>query len=354
MDHSENDKRFCVYVHKDQEGNVRYVGSGTLDRAIKKTGRSKEHLWLWDSLNKEVLISGLSKQESLIKEELIISQIGIENLLNKHSKVSKPRDISYSFVSEYLEYDESANDKMKWLKSFKTGNYEYKVGSDVVCRDSKGYRVFSFLGQKYPAHRVIWVLYNKKDLQWNLVIDHVNHNKSDNSPENLRAVTQQVNVRNSSREPSKITGVTGIKASDRGYTAFWTENGVTRSRTFSFVRFGYLEDEKKFAFNLACEYRKLVTSLDMSQDIKHRLSEIDSILSAKKPKVNNTSGELCIRFRGTAKSWVVSVVRNKVRTLKSFNIKKLFPDLPYDEAKRMAFDVAIRFRDELLTELDKA
>lgn len=47
MDHSENDKRFYVYVHKDSDGIVRYVGSGTRERYVSKSSRSKKHLDIW-------------------------------------------------------------------------------------------------------------------------------------------------------------------------------------------------------------------------------------------------------------------------------------------------------------------
>ena len=52
MDHGDNDKRFYVYLHKDKDGNVRYVGSGSHSRIVSNSSRTKEHLELWPELEK--------------------------------------------------------------------------------------------------------------------------------------------------------------------------------------------------------------------------------------------------------------------------------------------------------------
>ena len=53
---------------------------------------------------------------------------------------------------------------------------------------------------KIRMHRIVMDLYDN-----NLVIDHINHNRSDNKKENLRVCTQQENAFNKKKD--KIIGV---------------------------------------------------------------------------------------------------------------------------------------------------
>lgn len=71
-------------------------------------------------------------------------------------------------------------------------NHNYKnrnfVGSVKNC-----YIYIMIEGQHYPAHRLAWLyMYN----EWCTLIDHINGDKADNSINNLRKTTAQLNAAN--------------------------------------------------------------------------------------------------------------------------------------------------------------
>jgi hypothetical protein len=104
------------------------------------------------------------------------------------------------------------------------------VGADVVWKnpirkayvgriagnlDSKGYRRVEFLYKRrhvvMMAHRIAWCIHNSRHIENDEMIDHIDGNKANNSPSNLRAVSAVQNGRNKiqalSHSDSKLLGV---------------------------------------------------------------------------------------------------------------------------------------------------
>ncbi|KAA5920932.1 HNH endonuclease [Pantoea sp. Bo_2] len=76
-------------------------------------------------------------------------------------------------------------------------------GDRAGSQQNNGYRIITFQGRHYYEHRLIWFwLYG--DIPAEKVIDHINGNKGDSRPLNLRLVSQRLNsqnvVRNSTRK----------------------------------------------------------------------------------------------------------------------------------------------------------
>lgn len=90
-------------------------------------------------------------------------------------------------LKEYLEYREG---NLFWKKS---PARRIRVGSEAGCLDSKGYKFFGFRGKLYRTHRVIYFLFHGT---WPKVVDHIDGNRINNLIENLRAATNQENLRN--------------------------------------------------------------------------------------------------------------------------------------------------------------
>lgn len=72
-----------------------------------------------------------------------------------------------------------------------------------------GYRIIEWKGKKVYAHRVVATLWTRQDLTgW--VVDHLDYNRLNNCPTNLRVVTQRENLlrkRGSGRQTLRYRGI---------------------------------------------------------------------------------------------------------------------------------------------------
>ena len=102
-------------------------------------------------------------------------------------------------------------------------------------------------------------MFNKVDRHVDLLIDHRDGNRSNNSPENLKAVTYSQNARNKinnntrTNEDTGITGVSRVKLRKYDYymVQWRTLDCKSRSKSFNIDKHG-----KEEAFRLACEWRQ--------------------------------------------------------------------------------------------------
>lgn len=274
MDHSENDTRFYVYVHKDSCGNVRYVSSGSGQRFRSLTDRSPEHLEIWKQLDKVILVSEMSRTTARKYEELLIKKLFPTGLLfNKQITVPNPRKVLYKKLSEYLKYDETSPTFLTWIKQPTTSAGVplgiIKIGQQAGSyARSAGYSSVVFFGETLKAHRVVYALCHKVDVPFNLVIDHIDGNRSNNNINNLRLVTFTENNRNIAISKTNKTGVPGVSwcnTKSGGYwVAYCTINLKRRTRNFN-PRTLYPElpeeEAKEKAFKDAVDYRLELESL---------------------------------------------------------------------------------------------
>lgn len=87
---------------------------------------------------------------------------------------------------------EYRNGGLYWLKS-RNG---VTVGRRVGSINSVGYRHFTYKGKIYLEHRVIYEYINNTTIPKGMHIDHIDRNKLNNNPDNLRLVTPQENQQN--------------------------------------------------------------------------------------------------------------------------------------------------------------
>lgn len=104
------------------------------------------------------------------------------------------------------------------LKSYILQHFKYNPESGEIIRndrknssgslDKDGYLIIKIKGNQIKAHRLAWFLYYG-DFPKN-EIDHINRIRTDNSIKNLRDVTHQENILNTTKHRNKDTGQYGI------------------------------------------------------------------------------------------------------------------------------------------------
>lgn len=186
------DNRFCVYLHKDIDGIVRYVGQGLYKRAKAILGRNQK----WNELFKdnhpvvEYVKQNISKSEAEELEQELITKYS-ETIVNQVRTFSRARDMDFDTFNQYFYLSE---DSMSGLK-FKVNYNSHLAGDDAYDNTSKGYYVVYFNKANYLVHRIVWLLANGS-ISKDMVIDHKNHKRADNRLSNLALVSMSHNMRN--------------------------------------------------------------------------------------------------------------------------------------------------------------
>jgi hypothetical protein len=127
------------------------------------------------------------------------------------------------------------------LFNYKNGNLYWKKNKGTALADSlagciatNGYRQIRINGKKHLAHRVIFFMfygYFPKE------IDHIDHNKDNNSIENLRPTNASDNCKNVRKKSSNKTGCKNVcwVKRDKKYRVHLRINGKQKC-------FGYFND----------------------------------------------------------------------------------------------------------------
>ncbi len=124
--------------------------------------------------------------------------------------------ISYQLFSEYFQIDSSIPNGLVWKKFNKNTN-TISLNSPSGCLLASGYFQIKFQGKKYYNHRIIYCIHNKIDLTTDLVIDHIDRNKLNNNPINLRLVDYATNIWNSAKPKSNTSGYVNISITGNKY-----------------------------------------------------------------------------------------------------------------------------------------
>jgi hypothetical protein len=113
--------------------------------------------------------------------------------------------LSLTEIKEVFELNE--NYQLIRNKSNRTD----RIGCVAGCISSKGYDKVSYKGRRYSVHRLIYQLaHNVEWLSEEIQIDHIDENKSNNNPTNLRIATNQENQRNRGKNRNNTVGFKGV------------------------------------------------------------------------------------------------------------------------------------------------
>jgi hypothetical protein len=110
---------------------------------------------------------------------------------------------------------EITQDYLKEIFDYKDGNLIWKVkksnslkiGDICGSKNNEGYIQTSLNGKKFKNHRLIWMWHYGVFPE---LIDHIDHNPSNNKIENLRIATQSENFRNRPKATNNTSGYKGV------------------------------------------------------------------------------------------------------------------------------------------------
>jgi hypothetical protein len=89
-----------------------------------------------------------------------------------------------------------------------TNSNRAPAGSPVsATKNRAGYLRVGIDGKRYYAHRVVFALVHGR---WPVGIDHINGNRSDNRPENIREASASQNMINRMADPRNTSGHRGV------------------------------------------------------------------------------------------------------------------------------------------------
>lgn len=112
-------------------------------------------------------------------------------------------------LKEILEYDPLTG-HFTWIKPTTT---KIKIGKRAGCLASSGYRFIRINKKRYREHHLAFLYMSGYFPE---MVDHINHNPSDNSWGNLREVTAKENGKNHPKTVRNKTGFVGVSKSPNG------------------------------------------------------------------------------------------------------------------------------------------
>lgn len=149
-----------------------------------------------------------------------------ETILRKDMARTIPTEIA-----NYLELREGG--RLFWKKDIGSA----KKGQEATAKHNAGYLCVGFRGEVYLAHRVVFLLANG----WcPKMVDHIDGNKRNNDPSNLRPACKSLNGLNRRKKSKNSSGRLGVFWSKR--RSAWRAEITVRGEKKSLGMFPCLND----------------------------------------------------------------------------------------------------------------
>ena len=152
------------------------------------------------------------------------------------------------FVEEWNDVFQIDSDSPSMI-SWKISGINKIIGNPVGWCDANKYWRCEYKGKAILIHRIVYFLANGS-IDPTKVIDHIDRNSLNNSPDNLREIPYVENTRNRNKSKNNSSGFTGVSEVHK-FEATWSENGKNHCKSFNVKDYGYDEAKQK-----AIDYRQ--------------------------------------------------------------------------------------------------
>ena len=242
----QNDK--YVYLHKDSDGIVRYVGHGNIDR-VTSISKCKRSAGWWEIFKDqkptiEVVASRVSYEEAIALEEELILKYS-DTICNKRLP-TKEHNLDFEVMSEWFYVDSTSPTGLRWKKQRpRSARRAGDIAGSLLTKESgKKYWQIKVFKTVYKVHRIVYLLATGS-INNRLVIDYIDGDGLNNGIENLRLVTQFENSHNKQMLPSKEFSVENVQESRRKYYGSFQFRGEILN--FNVTKCHYSSDEEALA-----------------------------------------------------------------------------------------------------------
>lgn len=218
----------CVYLHKDKDGIVRYVGQGNRERAETTAPSKRTKNWLhyfskYSPPDIEIVQAGLSVEDATELESALIEKYS-ETICNiRPAKLA--HEIDFDTMNEWFYLDDTCPAGLRWKKQrLRSKKREGdQAGSILTKTTGKLYWQVKVFDHVYKVHRIVFLLANGY-IDRHSVVDHIDGNGLNNHPSNLRLVSSFENAHNSKVSVAADIHSCKIEESRRRYYALFKHN----------------------------------------------------------------------------------------------------------------------------------
>lgn len=147
-----------------------------------------------------------------------------------------PLDIALrARLRELIELDCTSRGELCW----KVRRGPARAGSPAGCLGPNGYWYVRIDDKLYLAHRIVWALTHDDD-PGDRQIDHIDGNRGNNDPDNLRLATHGENCHNGKQRCDNSSGHKGVSRHSRfpGWRAYAAVHGKRITKLFSDSKHG--------------------------------------------------------------------------------------------------------------------
>lgn len=147
---------------------------------------------------------------------------------------------------KFLYYDEGSPSSLRWKVDIYSGkNYKTLSTPKDTIAGTKQYRksgkpskwILKFGGKNYSVAKIVYII-KKEYVDNNIIIDHIDRNPFNNKIENLRPVSENVNLKNKNLQTNNSSGFMGVTVrysnNIKYYTATWINPTTNKQQGKSF------------------------------------------------------------------------------------------------------------------------